>query len=184
MLLGTLLGCSQEGAPKEGATASGSPTASSPTPVPATVQAGKVHGFLTSAQQERVVAGVGRVVDSWIEEAWVAGEWPRPVGEVWGAFTRGAAEQARAEADLTSAAHYAERVDSVRPTRRDVKVDVLARQGEAYGATARVTVNLTVTPTDPADGEKQRIALRGRVFLTPEGGDWKIFGYTLARGGW
>ncbi len=184
VLLGCSLGCSAEGKQQPDATVSASPSASAPAPAAAQVRVGKVRGFLTAAQQQKAVSDVGAVVDSWIEDAWVAGEWPRAVGDVWGAFTPGAAEQARAEPELTSAAHYAERVDSVRPTRRDVSVDLFARQGVTHGATARVTVNLSVTPIDPAAGEKQRIALRGRLFLTPEDGGWKIFGYTLARGGW
>lgn len=185
------------------------PTASAePRPEPAAlaVTTGSLQGYLSKTKHERVVADVTEVVDSWVEQAWVTGPWPREVNGAWGVFTRGAAEQARKEAALTSGAHYAQRVDDVLPRRRDLRVDLLARQNTPYAATVRVTLDLDVTPTGEAlaaesaaatgaasptvspstepGGDVRSVKLRGRVFLTREKDGWKIFGYDLARGGW
>ena len=126
------------------------PAEATPEPATLAVTAGDLRGFLPKARQDRVVATVAEVVDGWVEQAWVAGPWPREVSGVWGAFTAGAAKQAEAEAALTSGAHYAQRVEAVLPRRRDVRVDLLARQGTPYAATARVTLDLDVTPTEEA----------------------------------
>ena len=210
LVLGTTGACSGGDDEPPAAERSAEPTEATPEPAALAVTTGDLRGFLPKARHDRVVATVAEVVDGWVEQAWVAGPWPREVTDVWGAFTPGAAEQAQDEAALTSGAHYAQRVEAVLPTRRDVRVDVLARQGTPYAATARVTLDLDVTPTAEAlgsesatasgsatgsstvspspsaseQGDVRSVKLRGRVFLTREKDGWKIFGYDLARGGW
>ncbi|MFC6153790.1 hypothetical protein [Nocardioides yefusunii] len=181
-------GCSAGSEPRVGEVSTSSlaaPTqATEPVDVALQVRVGKLEGYLPAARQESVVAEVGAVADGWIEQAWVAGPWPRTVSDVWGAFTPEAARSAEADASATSAAGHAERVSAVRVARRDVTVDLLAQQGSPLGATARVALSFDVTPTTVDDGSTRKVALRGRVMLTPTAGGWKIFGHDLVRGGW
>lgn len=157
-------------------------TPAAPADVASDVRAGKLSGSLSAAARTKVVAEVGGVVDGWIEQAFVAGPWPRAVSGVWTPFTPEAAALAQKDAAITSGAGYGERVSAVRVTRRDLRVDLLARRGTAHGATVRVAMVLEVTPLE-TPGENRKVWLKGRLLLTPTDAGWKIFGHDLARGG-
>lgn len=152
-------------------------------PVSTQVVAGKLRGTLTKAGRQAAVQDVAEVVDTWIDQAWVEGPWPREVDGVWETFTPGAARLAKADASMTSAAGFGPEAEAVRATKRRVKVDLLGRRLEPVGATARISVHLEVSPVEAPD-EPRDVRLRGRVMLTPTEGGWKIFGYELVSGGW
>lgn len=152
-------------------------------PVTTQVVTGKLRGTLTKAGRQAAVHDVAEVVDTWIDQAWVEGPWPREVDGVWGTFTPGAARLAEADAAMTSAAGFGSEVEEVRATKRRVKIDLLGRRLEPVGATARISVHLEVRPVD-APEETREVRLRGRVMLTPTQDGWKIFGHELVSGGW
>ena len=63
----------------------------------------------------------------------------------------------------------------VRPRGAIAYVSVVAPEGRAVGATARVSVDLAV-----ADSERtRRLTVSGRLLLTPRPDRWRIFGYDL-----
>lgn len=147
------------------------------------VVTGKLRGTLTKAGREEAVQEVAEVVDTWIDQAWLDGPWPREIDGVWGTFTPGAARLAQADAAMTSAAGYGPEAESVLATKRRVKVDLLGRRLDPVGATARISLHLEVRPVDAPD-EPRDVRLRGRVMLTPTTDGWKIFGHELVSGGW
>ena len=70
-----------------------------------------------------------------------------------------------------------DRVDSVRATKRRLRVDVLAVDRRAVGITARFVLEMRLR------GEvqrKERVA--GSLFLTYRSGEWTVFGYDVNRG--
>lgn len=182
-VLGLLAGCSSGSPDAEPSVRVSTLTPTAEPTVETEVVPGKLRGTMTRAGREATVAEVADVVDAWIEEAWLAGPWPREVTGVWGTFTAGAAELAERDADLTSAAAFGPQAESVRATKRKVKVDLLARRLVPVGATARVSLHLQVRTTEAPD-EPREFRLRGRLVLTPTDDGWKIFGHELVSGGW
>lgn len=146
--------------------------------LPTTLRAGKVEGRLPKQRVDNVVARVGAVVDGWIDAGFAGEEWPRKISGAYAEFTERAAAQASGDAELTSAAAFSQRVDSVEVTERVVRVDLVSHRRTPAGATARVRLTLETS------GEVERtVRVRGRLFLTPSGNGWKIFGYDLTQGG-
>lgn len=169
------------------AACSGSEEGQSQTPAPnepavetlaTTLHTGQVVGRLPKHRTDAVVERVGDVVDGWIDAGFAGQEWPREISGAYVDFTDRARQQARREAEVTSAAGFSQDVESVEVTRRVVRVDVVAHDREPAGATARVRLVLETT------GEMERtVRVRGRLFLTPTGDGWKVFGYDLTQGG-
>lgn len=143
-----------------------------------TLRTGQVAGKLPKQRRDATVEQIGAVVDGWIDAGFTGGEWPREIQGAYADFTDRARRQARNDAELTSAAAFSEDVDSVRATKRVVRVDLAVHERKAVGATARVVLDLETS------GElEESVQVRGRLFLTPAGDGWKIFGYNLTRGG-
>ena len=158
------------------------PAESEPAPVvealATTLHTGQVVGRLPERRADAVVERVGDVVDGWIDAGFAGEEWPREISGAYVGFTDRARKQAVGDAELTSAAGFSQQVDAVEVKRRVVRVDVVAHDREPAGATARVRLVLETT------GEVERtVRVRGRLFLTPTGDGWKIFGYDLTQGG-
>lgn len=193
-----LAGCSGDDDEPEGPAASASPAPAETGPPPLATQAafGSVVGRLPAADRDRLQERVVAVVDAWIDAAFTGGEYPRAAGEVvdgaFAGFTPVARQRALRDRALMSNADLAERLDGVRATRRQVRLDVLAVRGRAVGVTARTVLELQLS------GEVQR---RERVsadlFLTfvpgaggsggaggagGAGSGWRVFGYDVARG--
>ncbi|WP_162599915.1 hypothetical protein [Nocardioides solisilvae] len=185
LLLGACSGDPGEpaGDPPEVAASSPGPDpagSAEPAPVPTRHLVGQVVGRLPAPARKRLVRRVGLVVDGWLDAGFTDGPFPREVTGAWSGFTPGAARRARADRGLTTLGDLAGRIDGVRVTKRAVRYVVLAPDGRAVGATARLTLDLHTS------GEVERkVRLRGRLLLTPvrtRGGTrWRIFGHDLTR---
>lgn len=182
LLLVTLLGCSGEDGPADtpggsGATRDGGEAG--PPPLATTVRVGEVVGRTRPAARTHAVRAVGRVVDGWVDAAYVEGPWPRRrFSGSFPRFTRGARTQALGDGRLMSNAGIGRRIDGVRATQRRVVVDLLAdRRLRPTAATARVQLAYRTT-----GGVEETFRVRGRLFLTRTRTGWRVFGYDLTKG--
>jgi hypothetical protein len=139
-----------------------------------------VAGRLPAASRQRLVAEVGRTLSSYLDGAFLGGNYPRSDFDgSFDAFTTGAATSARRDETLLTNRTLGPTTDHVRATRRTASLSVLAPEGSAAGVTAAVDVVLRV---DRGTRPARRVHLHGRLLLTPRAdGSWAIFGYDLAR---
>lgn len=179
-LVVTAAACSgtDEPADPPSAPASAEPTQEpEPEAVPTRVRMGKVVGRLPAPRRKALRRQVGPVVDQWLDRQWVAGSWPREVGDGFPGFTRGATRAARQDRGVTTLGDLGTRIDGVEVTRRAVRVDAVAAGGRPVGVTARVKLDLATS-----GAVSRQVTLRGRLMLTRVGGDWKVFGYDVSKG--
>jgi hypothetical protein len=121
---------------------------------------------------------VGRAVDTWVDGGFVGVDYPRDsFGTAFRAFTGPAKRDARRQKRLTTNWNLRKRIDGVDVKKRVVTVDVLAPRGRPAGVTARVDLVFTTS-----GDTTQRVTVRGRLFLSPGHGHWRIFGYDVSRG--
>lgn len=145
-------------------------------PTALVVQVRRVTGRLPGTQRAAVADTVGRVVDGWLEAAYL-GEFPRTgTTTPFADFTPGAAARARRQRDLMSNAGLAARIDAARPVRRRAWLDVLAVGRRAVGVTARV--ELVFATTGQVTGSHRVL---GTLALTPDGQGWRVFGFEVRR---
>jgi len=185
LVLGTGAACSTGGgtdadSPAGDPTSAGAPSRPAAEPaapvVPTRLRTGWVTGTLEKERRKQVVADVGRIVDGWLEAAYVGGDYPRTAfGRSFPGFTAVATRTARGDRDLMSNADLGDRIDGLTVKRRAVTVDLLAVGGRARAATARVDLGFTT------HGTVRRVRVTGRVFLTRRDGRWRIFGYDVAK---
>lgn len=170
------------GSDSSGATpADGSSSATAPdepAPLATTATIGKMTGKLPKAERSGVRRQVATAVDRWFDAAYVGGDWPRnDFADAWAGFTPGAAADAKGDKRLMSNQDIGAKISAVEATKRDVTVDVLAVKGHPAGATARFVLRFATS------GDLQRkLVVRGRLFLTPGGDGWRIFGYDVTKG--
>jgi hypothetical protein len=167
-----------EPAAPSAAVASGSPTG--PPSVPLRTEVTHVAGRLPAADRQRLVGAVGRTVSTYLDQAFLAGSYPRTdFDDSFAAFTPGARTRARRDAALLTNQPFGSTTRSVRAARRTAFLSVLAPEAEAAGVTAALDVVLEV---DRGARAARRVHLRGRLLLTPRSdGSWAIFGYDLNR---
>ena len=141
-----------------------------------------VSGRLDKQARPRLRKRVTKVVDDWFDAAYVAGDYPRSdFADAYPHFSRGAGREATGDAALMSNAAIGARVDSVRATKRRVRIDVLAVERRAVGITARFVLEMRLTGKGGlAEGRKDRIA--GSLYLSFRNGSWTVFGYDVNRG--
>jgi hypothetical protein len=146
---------------------------------PTTTTVVAVTGRLPADRRRRVKAAVARVVDGWLDAAYVGGTYPRSGGfrHAFPRFSSGAEDEARRDLPLTTNAGIASRIDGVDVRRRELRLDILAVRGGAVGVTARV---LLVFDTTGRLERRERI--QGRLLLARRGGRWQVFGYDISRG--
>lgn len=139
---------------------------------------GVVSGRLDKQARPRLTRKVKAVVDDWLDAAYVGGDYPRTDFDgAFPHFSSGARREAVRDAGLMSNAEIGDRIDSVRATKRRLRVDVLAVDRRAVGLTARFVLEMRLR------GEvqrKERVA--GSLFLSFRSGEWKVFGYDVNRG--
>jgi hypothetical protein len=180
LLLGACGGAEPRGGAEPGADpspAGTAPATAAPETLATTLRTGVVSGRLPRAARERTVRAVGRVVDGWIDAAYVGGSYPRrSFRDAFPGFTRGARVQAQRDRALLSNQAIGRRIDGVRPVRRVVLVDLLAARGHAVGATARVRLGFRTT-----GGVARRVVVRARLVLSRTDG-WQVFGYDATTG--
>ncbi len=141
------------------------------------LRTGVVSGRLPRDARQRTVRAVGRVVDGWVDAAYVAGTYPRrSFRHAFPGFTPGARHQAQQDRHLMSNQAIGRRIDGVRPVHRVVLVDVLAAGGRAVGATARVRLGFRTTGR-----LERRFVVRARLVLSRTDG-WQVFGYDASTG--
>jgi len=142
------------------------------------VEVGEVAGKLAKGPAREVAADVAKVVDRWLDAAYVGGDYPRSdFGDAFPGFTKGAAALASRQPGLMSNKAVGEDVEEVTATRRVVSVDVLAPKGKVAAATAHVNLVIDLT------GDKERTdQIRGRLVLTRSGDGWQVFGFDIERG--
>ncbi|MET1059851.1 MAG: hypothetical protein ABWX84_09650 [Nocardioides sp.] len=141
------------------------------------VRVGTLAGELQRQRRRAVAKDVGRVVDRWFEAAYLGGDYPRKsFQDSWPGFTAGARDLAHRDRTLTSNALLGERVDAVRATAKDVKVDVFSPKRRPAGATARF--RLVFRTTGKAE---RRVVVNGRLMLTRVKGTWRVFGFDVKR---
>jgi hypothetical protein len=141
-----------------------------------------VAGRLPPKDRRRLCARVGRTISAYVDAAFLGGDYPRSrFGASFGAFTSGAARQARDDLTLLTNLPWGPTTRSVRATRRTAYLSVLAPKGRVAGVTAAVDLRFRV---DRGTRPARRVRLKGRLLLTRDHrGRWAIFGYDLARTG-
>jgi hypothetical protein len=175
----TLTACSGDDAkePDQRTTSSGG-AATDHRGIDTRVEVGAVEGRLGKGPARDVAAKVAKVVDGWIDAAYVGGDYPRSdFGKAYPGFTSGAAALAAKQKALMSNATVGGKVDGVTAVRRVVSVDLLAPKGKAAGATAHVNLVIKLT-----GGIERTDQVRGRLVLTPTKDGWRIFGFDIERG--
>lgn len=182
LLLGGLAGCSGGTAPDEdpaAGTETGGAAQDGPPPLATTVRVGKVVGRTLPRAPASAARSVARVVDGWMDAAYVGGPWPREdFSGAFQGFTRGARAQALDDARLMSNAGVGRGVDGVRARQRRVVVDLLAdRRRRPVAATARLQLAFRTTGRI-----EQTFRVRGRLFLTRTRAGWRVFGYDVTKG--
>jgi hypothetical protein len=121
---------------------------------------------------------VGEAVDTWIDGGFVGVDYPRDdFASAFAAFTDPAKQDADRQQRLMTNWDLRHNIDGVEVKKRTVTVDVMAPKGRPAGATARVDLVFTTT-----GDTRERVTVRGRLFLTPGHGGWSIFGYDVSRG--
>ncbi|HEU4810520.1 MAG TPA: hypothetical protein VFT00_00125 [Nocardioides sp.] len=147
-------------------------------PVPTTVTIEKVSGRLPKEERTHLKKVAGDVVDAWFEAAYLGGDYPRKnFHDAFPGFTRGARSEARHDFALMSNAGIGSRIDGVVATRKRVKVDALAANRRAAGATARFVLVFKTTGQ-----ARRKLEVRGRLLLTRTASGWRIFGYDVTKG--
>jgi hypothetical protein len=178
-------GCSSSGSSQPKAGPSGDQVGGAQ-PVASTVVLGRVAGnihqpgkHVFKQHRKAVLRDVGAAVDSWIDGGFVGVDYPRAgFAQAFAAFTAPARKDAERQQALMTNWTLRQKIDGVVVKKRKVVVDVLAPKGRPAGATARVDLVFSTT------GDTQRrVEVSGRLFLTPDGKRWRIFGYDVARGG-
>ncbi len=181
----TVSGCGGDSSsPSAGPTSPGS--AIGPAPLGSKVVLGKVAGTIKKKNwkafmkdhRKPMLQQVGEAVDSWIDGGFVGVDYPRDsFDSAFRSFTPPAKRDAERQQRLMTNWDLRKKIDGVDVTRRTVTVDVLAPRGRPAGATAHVDLVFT-TGGDTTD----RVTVRGRLFLSPGHGRWRIFGYDVSRG--
>jgi hypothetical protein len=161
----------QEGAPP-------SPEATAPAPALRTdAKFGVVTGKLDQATRASLKQKVTAVVDDWLTAAYLGSDYPRSdFTDAFPHFTARAAKLAERDG-LMSNAKLGDRIDTVEPTRSQLRIDVLAVRRQPVGVTARFALTMGLAG-DINRSEK----VSGRLLLTNDKGDWKVFGYDVQRG--
>ncbi|MEZ0581166.1 hypothetical protein [Nocardioides sp. MH1] len=175
-----LTGCSgDDGDQPDGSSTSGSGTgATEHRGIDTRVEVGDVVGRLGKGAAKEAAAKVAKVVDTWLDGAYVGGDFPRSsLGDAFGDFTDDAARSATKQKALMSNVAVGAKVDEVTAVRRVVSVDLLAPKGKLAGATAHV--NLVMKLSGDVNRTDQ---VRGRLVLTPTKKGWRIFGFDVDRG--
>jgi hypothetical protein len=147
-------------------------------PVETKTRIHRVFGRLPDKRRKAVRRQVGAVVDRWWEAAYLGGSYPRgSFPSAFPGFTGAAEKRARADKALLSNKVAGPRIDTVTAKHREVVLDILATRGRARSVTASFVLRFETT------GDKTgTTVVRGRLFLTPKRGAWRIFGYDVAKG--
>jgi hypothetical protein len=155
-------------------------------PAVSSVKLGKVAGTIKkknwktfmSDHRKTMLKQVGEAVDTWLDEGYVGVDYPRDsFDSAFDSFTEQAKRDATAQKKLMTNWDLRQKIDGVDVRKRSMSVDVMAPRGRPAGATARVALVFTTT-----GDTQERVTVRGRLFLVPGHGKWRIFGFDISRG--
>jgi hypothetical protein len=177
VLVAALGACSDDESDPEGGAPSAESSGAAPS-IPTRATIGKVSGRLERDRRQGLRKRVTRAVDAWIDQAYVAGDYPRTdFSDAFAAFSKDAARLAKRDRRLMSNAEVGDRVESVTAKTRRLSIDVLANAGRAAGVTGRFVLVLKM------DGEIRRTdRIAGSLFLGNSEKGWQVFGYDVKRG--
>jgi hypothetical protein len=140
---------------------------------------GTVTGRLAAKERPHLKQAVTRVVDDWLDAAFVEGDYPRnDFHDAFPGFTTGAKTEARRDRMLMSNQDIGKRIDAVQVSRRRLRIDVLAVRRKPVGVTARFGLDFATTGK-----VRKHLEVKGRLFLTRNASGWRIFGYDVTKGG-
>ncbi|RYB91020.1 hypothetical protein EUA93_18990 [Nocardioides oleivorans] len=147
-------------------------------PVETRTRIHRVFGRLPDARRKAVRAQVGSVVDAWWEASYLGGSYPRSdFPQAFPGFTKAAERRARSDKALLTNQTQGPRIDSVSARHRMIALDILATDRQARSATASFVLKFET------GGELVgTTTVRGRLFLVRRDGEWRIFGYDVAKG--
>ena len=141
-------------------------------PIHTTVEG--ISGRLDQARRDDVKTGVSAAVDAWFEGAFL-GDFPRgDYAPAFDRFTEGAREDAMRDLELLSNKEIEDSIESAEAGNRRVRLEVLAPKGEPQGVTAHFVLDY-FTKGELEDHRR----VRGSLYLTPQEGEWRIFGYDV-----
>ena len=133
-----------------------------------------VIGKLARDRRADLKAGVNAAVDGWFEGAFL-GDFPRAdYAPAFDGFTEGAREDALGDLALLSNKEIEARIENAEAGNRRVRLEVLAPRGEPQGVTAHFVLDF-FTYGELEDHRR----VRGSLYLTPQEGTWRIFGYDV-----
>ena len=172
-------GCSGGGSDDDASDPSSPPASAQPAAPEVKIRArvSTVAGELPAKRRKVVARDVGKAVDRWFEAAYLGGDYPRAsFKDAWPGFTAGARQLAHRDRALTSNALLGKRIDGVRATAKDVRIDVFSPKQQPAGATARFRLVFRTT-----GNAERRVRVSGRLVLTKSKGTWKVFGFDVQR---
>ncbi|NGN92111.1 hypothetical protein G5C66_05090 [Nocardioides sp. KC13] len=155
----------------------------SPTPPPTVKSAAKlihVEGKFPKSRHQAVATNVAKVVDRWLQAAYVGGDYPRATStftaKSFPGFSKGAVAQAGKQMTLMSNATIAPQIDGIEVVSSDVHVDLLANNNYPVGAVARVRLVY-----DTTGDRESRQTVRGSLDMVPTETSWAVFGFNITR---
>ncbi|MFE6648809.1 hypothetical protein ACFVJS_19755 [Nocardioides sp. NPDC057772] len=155
----------------------------SPAPPPTVKSAAKlihVQGKFPRSRHQAVATNVAKVVDRWLQAAYVGGAYPRATStftaKSFPGFSKGAVAQAGKQMTLMSNATIAPQIDGVEVVSSDVHVDLLANNNYPVGAVARVRLVY-----DTTGDRESRQTVRGSLDMVPTETSWAVFGFNITR---
>lgn len=153
-----------------------------PQPVELDVAVAKVlGGKLPPRRARQLESQIGRVVDRYLEAAYLGGEYPRrDFSDALVGFSRGAAGRAVSDREILSNAGVGATTESVTPLAEVARLDVLlANHRLIAGLTGRIRL---VFVQERVDGARERVTVSGRLLLNRRRtGAWHVFGYDVSR---
>ncbi len=139
----------------------------------------QLRGGVDRTERARLRAAISEPIARWINAAFHSGGDPNSdLDAAFAGWTPRAAALAREHRDVTTNAALGANLSRVIIDKRRVRLFVFATDGVVGGATAGVT--LRVAGVQPA-GSETRFSVEGELYLTRDGSQWQIFGYSLQR---
>lgn len=130
---------------------------------------------MTPAARDHLQTAVGDTLSAYVVGAFL-GDYPRDDFVVaLDAFTSGEARRAARDLDLVTGSRFGTS-DAVVATQLDARLSTFAPDETASGVSAAVHFEFEVVADDGSIG---LVRLVGRLMLTPEDDEWKIFGYDV-----
>jgi hypothetical protein len=141
----------------------------------------EMGGGIAKNRRAALSDAIGKPVASWIEGGYLDPSYPTSeFAAGFSSWTAAAAKLGEKDRGTTTNAAIGPSTVAVVADRQQVRLFVFGEKGKVGGATARVYLKLTAQHDD---GSLASVLVKGALYLTPEDGGWKIFGYDLSRTG-